>query len=232
MRERFWRVFWACYAGVYDSISHLEPYRRMTDDLCRPARGASSVLDAGCGTGNACRELERAGDVPELTAIDGAEIMLRRAGTKLRRTRLLKADLNAPLAFPDASFDVVLCSNVLYSLPRPLWTLQEFRRVLRPGGTLVCTTPRERVALRALLKEHLRGGASRWWVLMRNAPGLLAATVLNQVLLATTDWTRFHFFRREDLEALFGQAGLQVVRFETTYAAQDWLVEARRPPTE
>jgi ubiquinone/menaquinone biosynthesis C-methylase UbiE len=232
MRERFWRMFWGGYARVYDSISHLEPYRGMIDDLCRPACGASSVLDAGCGTGNACLRLERAGVAAELTAVDGSEVMLARARRKLGRTRVLKADLDAPLAFPDASFDVVLCSNVLYSLPRPLRTLQEFRRVLRPGGTLMCSNPRERFRIGALMREHLRGGPSRWWSLAWNGPGLLVATVCTRAILANTDWTRFNFFSREELESLFRQAGLERVRIGTTYGEQDWLVEAKRPLAE
>ena len=190
MVKLFWRAFWACYAVVYDSISHLEPYRRMMEQLCAPVARSRTVLDAGCGTGNACQHLERAG-METIVGADRSEAMLARAARKLARATLVRADLDAPLAFPDARFDAVVCCNVVYALPRPLETLCELRRVLRPDGLLVCATPRDRFRLSELIREQFRCGPRAWWVLAVNAPGLLAATLLNMVLLSRVDWTRF-----------------------------------------
>ena len=41
----------------------------------------------------------------------------------------------------DSSFDVVLCTQVLEHVPQPRDALQEFRRVLRSGGSLIATVP-------------------------------------------------------------------------------------------
>lgn len=42
---------------------------------------------------------------------------------------------------PDASFDVVLCTEVLEHVPNPIETIKELARVLAPGGTLLLTAP-------------------------------------------------------------------------------------------
>jgi SAM-dependent methyltransferase len=52
-----------------------------------------------------------------------------------------KVDLNRPLPFADASFDAVACVEGIEHLERPVDALREFRRVLKPGGALVLTTP-------------------------------------------------------------------------------------------
>lgn len=45
------------------------------------------------------------------------------------------------LPFPDASFDTVLCTQVLEHVPKPDAVLEECARVLRPGGTLIVSVP-------------------------------------------------------------------------------------------
>ena len=42
---------------------------------------------------------------------------------------------------PDASFDVILCTEVLEHVPRPIEALHEMVRITRPGGRLFLTAP-------------------------------------------------------------------------------------------
>jgi ubiquinone/menaquinone biosynthesis C-methylase UbiE len=42
---------------------------------------------------------------------------------------------------PDASFDAVMCIEVLEHLPDPIGALRELTRILKPGGTLILTAP-------------------------------------------------------------------------------------------
>ena len=47
----------------------------------------------------------------------------------------------ADIPEPDASFDAILCTEVLEHLPDPQRALDEFARLLRPGGKLILTAP-------------------------------------------------------------------------------------------
>lgn len=62
---------------------------------------------------------------------------------------------------PDASFDVVLCTEVLEHVPDPLAALRELARLVRPGGTAVLTAPF--CSLTHFAPYHYASGLSRYW---------------------------------------------------------------------
>lgn len=45
------------------------------------------------------------------------------------------------IPLPDSSFDAILCSEVLEHVPEPTHALDEFVRLLKPGGKLILTAP-------------------------------------------------------------------------------------------
>jgi ubiquinone/menaquinone biosynthesis C-methylase UbiE len=105
------------------------------------------ILDVGCGTGAI---LQRLGNPEKNVGIDLAPEAIsfcRQRGLH----NVCHGDIQA-LPFPDASFDAVICSSVLYHQ----WVtdvdraLQEMRRVLRPGGLLLINVP----AFRFLHSAH------------------------------------------------------------------------------
>lgn len=51
------------------------------------------------------------------------------------------ADIEEPLPFEDAFFDIVVCSDVLEHLELPGKTMQEIKRVLISGGKLLVSVP-------------------------------------------------------------------------------------------
>jgi ubiquinone/menaquinone biosynthesis C-methylase UbiE len=72
----------------------------------------------------------------------------------------LISDITA-IPAPNASFDAILCSEVLEHVPEPTHALDEFLRLLKPGGTLILTAPF--ASLVHFAPYHYCTGFSRYW---------------------------------------------------------------------
>jgi ubiquinone/menaquinone biosynthesis C-methylase UbiE len=96
------------------------------------------ALDAGCGTGFLSFELAARGH--RVTGVDFAPAMLAEARRKAAAlgiaVRFEEADAEH-LPFPRGSFDLAISRHVLWTLPHPEAAIDEWIRVLRPGGRLV-----------------------------------------------------------------------------------------------
>jgi len=62
---------------------------------------------------------------------------------------------------PDASFDVILCSEVLEHIPDPMKAIKEFNRLLRRKGKLILTAPF--ASLVHFAPYHYYSGFSKYW---------------------------------------------------------------------
>jgi ubiquinone/menaquinone biosynthesis C-methylase UbiE len=67
----------------------------------------------------------------------------------------------AAIPAPDASFDAILCSEVLEHVPEPTHALDEFARLLKPGGFLILTAPFGSNVHMA--PYHYCSGFSKYW---------------------------------------------------------------------
>jgi ubiquinone/menaquinone biosynthesis C-methylase UbiE len=111
----------------------MEDYRR---GLVPGARGR--VLEVGVGSGMNLPFY--AADVREVVGVDPSQELLemarRRAAGAGRPVTLTRASATS-LPLDDASFDTIVMTWTLCTIPDPLAALGEMRRVLRPGGALL-----------------------------------------------------------------------------------------------
>ena len=106
-------------------------------DLVLAGIGALLALDVGSGTGFLSFELAARGH--RVVGVDFAPAMIAEARRKAAATgasvRFEEADAER-LPFAAGSFDLVMTRHVLWTLPHPEAAIDEWIRVLRPGGRL------------------------------------------------------------------------------------------------
>ncbi|HEX8856671.1 MAG TPA: class I SAM-dependent methyltransferase [Thermoleophilaceae bacterium] len=141
LAENTWgRVF----AAVYDRLqkgAEEAGVREMRRGLVSQASGR--VLEVGAGTG---LNLDHYGDVEELVLAEPSPHMASKLEHKVAASGRAAQVVQAPaerLPFPDNTFDTVVVTLVLCTVPDQSDALTEIHRVLKPGG-------------RMLFMEHVR----------------------------------------------------------------------------
>jgi SAM-dependent methyltransferase len=128
---------------IASAVSGLGTLEALCEDSALGTRHSplNTVLDIGCGTGRLLLGWHAAGKT-QLTGVDINRDLIewcRRALPSVADWQV--SNVEPPLAFPDASFDLIQLASVFTHLPLPLqraW-IAELRRLLRPGGRVVIT---------------------------------------------------------------------------------------------
>lgn len=142
------------------------------------------ILDVGCGGGRTIQKLAGIATEGMVFGVDYARGSV--ALSRLQNSRSIKAGhveireaSVSKLPFPDDKFDLVTAVETQYYWPDLVKDMQEIRRVLKPGGTLV------------IIAEAYKGG--RRDALQRPAMSVLGASYLSVVeqrkLFATAGYT-------------------------------------------
>jgi len=136
---RLWKLRNSIDSADYDerafySVIPLQRWwqRRRHEIICAWTRGAGKTLDVGCGSSIILQSIN---DVVGLDVQQNKLRYMRRYGVPLVRGSVFA------LPVGDATFDCVVCSQVIEHIPYDEAIFTELRRVLRPGGLLVLGTP-------------------------------------------------------------------------------------------
>lgn len=108
----------------------------LLDDVLTPT---VRMLDVGCGNGLFLERIRQRFPDAQLSGIDSSPFQIDHPVHP--SLRLQRGDLSKGIPCEDGSFDVVYAAEIIEHLLDPDLLLGEIHRVLRPGGTLVLTTP-------------------------------------------------------------------------------------------
>jgi ubiquinone/menaquinone biosynthesis C-methylase UbiE len=165
------------------------------------------VLDAGCGYGELLDYLPAC--VHSVTLLDRSPERLPRLQSRLSRgavdARFVQGDISAgEIALPPASFDLIVMAALLEHLKTPKAALRETSRLLKPGGSLVLTTP-----------TPLGGKVHAWG---------------SHLGLTYREAAEEHegFYDLESLNRLLNAAGFTLELYETFLLGMNQLVVARK----
>lgn len=136
---RLWKLRSSIESADYDERAFYSPIplqrwwqRRRHEIICAWARGAGKTLDIGCGSSVILQSIN---DVVGMDILHNKLRYMRRYDVPLTRASVFAVPVR------DASFDCVVCSQVIEHIPYDDAIFAEFRRVLRPGGLLILGTP-------------------------------------------------------------------------------------------
>jgi len=123
--------------------------RTMFIGKARPGR----LLEVGSGSGRFLNRMRKAG-----WTVEGIDFDPVAAARVKERFGIPVAVGSLPeLGYPEGKYDVVAMSQVIEHVPDPMALLKECRRVLRPGGRLVLSTPNALSVAHRLHGKHWRG---------------------------------------------------------------------------
>ena len=213
--------------GIVKRIQVIEEWVHAVKE--RMGKPLLAILDYGCGTGDHITfPLAQAEN--EVLGIDvhAPSILEARRKYALPNLSFRVGDLQ-DLSEQDLGFDVIVCSEVLEHLENPREFMEGLRRLLRPGGALIITTPNgygsfemlrrlERTLTRIGVHQGLRWVYQIGRKLRRRARGHAASRNTSERLSGDStpgflnqDSVHVQFFRLRMLEELFSNSGLRIV---------------------
>jgi phosphatidylethanolamine/phosphatidyl-N-methylethanolamine N-methyltransferase len=130
---------YARWAPVYDLVFGAVFERGRRAAIAAAERIGGRILEVGVGTGISLPAYRRSN---RLVGVDISLPMLKKARERVVAQRLSHVEAlsvmdASGLGLSDESFDVVVAQYVITTVPHPEATLDEFARVLKPGGEII-----------------------------------------------------------------------------------------------
>ncbi len=121
---------------LYPRLALRGAFTKRVSTALRWIGSGRKVLDVGAGDGSISERIRMEGN--SVTAFDFAEAV---SSASRYPGLVIKAGEAHSLPFEDGSFDTVFAGEILEHYEDPAVLVKEWSRVLKPGGSLVITTP-------------------------------------------------------------------------------------------
>ncbi|MFQ5672735.1 MAG: class I SAM-dependent methyltransferase [Nitrospinales bacterium] len=239
MIRSLYKKYWA--VGFRSRLYDLLAPRAYLHSIARSIESAGAApnrlwLDAGCGSGLALiflRDRLRNGECylgTDVTA-SGVERTLARIKTLNVKGHCVRADFTQAMPLRENSVDVILAHFSTYTVADDaarLLALKNFRKALKPAGTLALANPSKNYDARRIIRESLEQ--------VRKANGTWAFLASKWALYPPAFWLGLRFierqlktgvwkaYTRDELCDEVRRAGFVVQRVETVYAGSGYLV--------
>lgn len=231
---------WNLYAQHYDTLLLLPSYQTFQEDIAQNLVSALkkmqnhsqlNVLDIGCGTGNFIEMLlnntkDFNSKTIKVVGVDNSKEMLKIARLKSnndRRVNFIEGDIDKIIeTFRPSSYQVIIMSNVLYTIENPSKIFFQIANTLCDGGILIISDPKPNFRYSSIFLDSLRS----WhfiFLLPKLASSLLWIYAHNRRAI---DGSQPHFYETNEIKDLINKTNLQIVKSEETYARQNFLITA------
>ncbi len=131
-------------AAAYDEIDRTRGniiFQGFAESALQMGVRQGRVLDVGTGPGHIAIRLAKLNPALTIVGIDLSTSMLELATVNARRYGVTNVTFKLgdakQIPYEDASFDMVICHQLLHQLPSPVLVLREIHRVVKPQGALL-----------------------------------------------------------------------------------------------
>lgn len=176
--------------GLLDRDNRNHAKKRRLIEARTAADPGDRLLEVGCGDGLHARAYA---DAYRYVGVDVSASLATRTAARIGRRGDAQVQDATALAFADDAFDAVVGTAVLHHMADPLAALQEWCRVVRPGGSVTLAEPnylfpKDLVTAHTVPEERHKTNMAPWRVrrLCRAVPG--RATVEPRIY--TPPWPR------------------------------------------
>lgn len=241
--------FWKEYAQIYRNLEKARPYYnllKVIGEFLDPKEG-EIWLDAGCGPAKVSYLIWEKSE-RNVEKIVGVDIVLQPAYETLSQMKesiplkLEYANLGERLSFPDNFFDGIVANLILTYIiefegkrgkDAFIGVMEEMFRILKPGGRLIWSTPKENVNF--------------IWVFLASIPDMLNIYeyIVNKDVTRIIQGTKilkhalkiqkkgkekiYTFLPKEEIEGILLKIGFVNPICKKTFAGQVWVYRVEKP---